>query len=66
MGWKHIINHRYILRKGLVWILGAGKSINFLYDNLIKDSSLVDKIYPNMRRYIVANTELSDGVTNLL
>lgn len=30
--WKYILDHRYILKKGLSWITGNGKRINFGYE----------------------------------
>lgn len=27
--WKYILDHRYLLKKGICWCLGDGKNINF-------------------------------------
>lgn len=59
----HILDHNYLLQKGLIWTLGNGKSISFWIDNWIEDSSQVDKIIPNMRNTIVDTSKVSDFVT---
>ncbi|XP_056697878.1 uncharacterized protein [Spinacia oleracea] len=40
--WNHILNQREILRKGIRWRLGNGKSINFWRDNWIGQYALID------------------------
>lgn len=54
MDWKHILVHRYLLRKGLIWIL-----TNVLIFGMITGWPLVDKMNPNMSHYIVI-AEVSD------
>lgn len=45
---KNILDHTHLLWKGLIWILGDGKTITFWYDIWIEESPLVHKINPNM------------------
>lgn len=45
--WKNILDHRYLLRKSLMWIIRNGQSINVWYDDYMKDSPLINNIKPN-------------------
>lgn len=51
-GFEAYLEHRYLLRKCLIWILD-GKSVNSLHDCWMEDPPLVDKINTNMSLYIV-------------
>lgn len=50
--WKHILDHRYLLKKGISWCLGDGNNINFWQDNWMPESPLIKKV-PLERRSVV-------------
>lgn len=53
----------YLLRKGLIWVLGDGRGINFLYSNWMEYFSLVDRINQYMPPYIEENAKVCDIIT---
>lgn len=55
-------NHRNLLRWGIQWILGNGKSINFCYDKWLDGSPLVHNINPNMAHIINNEAKVSDFI----
>lgn len=63
IAWKNILDHRYLLRKGLMWVLGNDQSINFLYDNWNDESPLIHNINANMEYLIEKKTKLAILVT---
>lgn len=41
--WKYVLDHRYLIRKGLCWIFRNVERINFWHDIWLKESSLTRK-----------------------
>lgn len=42
--WKHILDYRNLLKKGLLWLLGNRESINFWYGNWDEKSPIIQYI----------------------
>lgn len=41
--WKYILDHMYLIRKGLHWILRNGERINFWHDNWMEEAPLTER-----------------------
>lgn len=39
--WEYILDHKYLIKKCLYWILGTVKTINFYHDICMKESPLI-------------------------
>lgn len=59
-GWKHILDHIKLLRKGLICVLVNGGTINLWYDNWLGEAPLVTKILPDKSHLINHNAKVSD------
>lgn len=51
--WKYILDHRYLVQNGLLWILGNGERIKLWLDNWMEESPIIEKIHQDYRSTIV-------------
>lgn len=47
MAWKNILDNRYLLSKGISWILINYQIIKSCYDHWVRSSLLINKTKPN-------------------
>lgn len=63
IAWKNIIDHRYLPKKGVRWIIGNGQSKKFCYDYWMDDSPLINKIIPNNSHIIDEIDKVNNFIT---
>lgn len=61
--WKHVLDHKYLIKRGLRWILGNGEKIKFWHDKWIEESPLIDYI-PQKLRSQIRDTTVSEFIEN--
>ncbi|XP_056690230.1 uncharacterized protein [Spinacia oleracea] len=59
--WRHILCQREILRKGIRWKLGNGKSINFWLDNWVIQDNLLSHLKLNINT-VNSNLRVADFI----
>ena len=64
--WKSILSCRPLLRKGMVWKVGNGNEISFLYDNWIEDQSLIQLLGIDNNPILDPNAKVSEFIRNAL
>lgn len=42
--WKHILDRKKLLKKGVAWLLGNGECISFWYENWCEKSPIIQHI----------------------
>lgn len=57
--WKYILDHRYLLKKGIRWCLRDGHSIKFWQDNWMDDSPWIDKVSMEYRSFLNLEEKVS-------
>lgn len=62
--WTNILNHRDLLRKDLLWLLGNLNYKKFWYDEMLDESSLIHKINTNTKNNFNKQAKVSDLVNN--
>lgn len=61
---KNILENRYLIKKGLHWILGNYKSVNFWHDTRMEESSLIDKMSQELSWNVMKNIMVSYFIEN--
>lgn len=61
---RSILGLRYFIKRGLKWILGNGKRINFGHNIWLNDNPLINKIIPDRIRDINRDANVSEFIDN--
>lgn len=58
------MNCRYLLKKGIRWVLDNGNIINFWHDNWMANSLLMDKVPEDCRANLNRNKKVSKFINS--
>lgn len=63
--WKYVLDHKYLIKRGLRWILGDGEKIRFLTWEIDRGITSY-RLYPHkLRSQIRDTTKISDFIENI-
>lgn len=59
--WKYVLDHRYLLKKGIRLCLGNENKIRIWYDNWMEESPLIEKV-PQERKFYFPRNRISQFI----